>query len=202
MFIKKIIIILFSILLYQSPLLSKSTSFDELNSKNLSKYFSGIVAFENKNNSKALDFFNSSKILINRHEPYLEKLVMSLVLEDKVVQAINIIKNYSKKKNSKFFEAYILLVLDNLKKNKLDIAAQILSEVPDKFQEERFNFIIVKSLEQYVDVFRNKQIQPGKKNFGNLSNGICKSPCKKTDRTCTSVPFSLSLGPQPDSRIR
>jgi hypothetical protein len=56
---KKIIILLFSLLLYQSPLLSKSNSFNEFNSDNLSKYFSGIVAFENRNNSKALDFFES-----------------------------------------------------------------------------------------------------------------------------------------------
>ena len=94
---KKITIIFILALLYQSPLLSKSTSFSEFNSKNLSKYFSGIVAFENENNSKALEFFNSSKILINRHEPYLEKLVISSVLEDKVTQAINFIKINNKK---------------------------------------------------------------------------------------------------------
>ena len=116
MFKKKIIITFIITLLYQSPLLSKSTSFTEFNSTNLSKYFSGIVAFENENNSKALDFFNSSKILINRHEPFLEKLAISLVLEDKVSQAINYLKTNSKKDNSKFFEAYILLALDSLKK--------------------------------------------------------------------------------------
>jgi hypothetical protein len=71
MFKKKIIIILISVLLYQSPLLSKSTSFSEFSSRNLSKYFSGIVALENQKNSDALDFFNTSKILINRHDPYL-----------------------------------------------------------------------------------------------------------------------------------
>ena len=110
---KKTIILLFSLLLYQSPLLSKSNSFDEFNSKNLSKYFSGIVAFENKNNTKALDFFKSSKILINKHNPYLERLVLSLVLEDKVTQAINIVKANNKKKNTEFFESYILLCLLN-----------------------------------------------------------------------------------------
>ena len=116
MFKKKIIIILISFLLYQTQLLSKSTSFNEFNSENLSKYFSGIVAFENKNSSQALDFFNSSKILLNQHEPYLEKLVATLVLQDKVSQAINLIKINYKKNNSKFFEAYILLALDSLKK--------------------------------------------------------------------------------------
>ena len=85
---KKITILFISVLLYQSPLLSKSNSFSELNSKNLSKYFSGIVAFENKDNSQALDYFNSSKILIDKHDPYLERYIYSLVLENKVSQAI------------------------------------------------------------------------------------------------------------------
>ena len=63
----------------------------------MSKYFSGIVAFENENNSKALDFFQSSKILLSQHDRYLERLVISLVLEDKVDQAINFIKINKKK---------------------------------------------------------------------------------------------------------
>ena len=116
MFKKRIIITYIFLLLYQSPLLSKSTSFNKFDSNNLSKYFSGIVAFENKDNSKALDFFNSSKILVDRHEPYLEKLVINLVLEDKIPQAINFIKINNQKDNSDFFEAYILLVLDSIKK--------------------------------------------------------------------------------------
>ena len=102
MFNKKFIIILILSLFYQSCLLSKSNSFNELSSNNLSKYFSGIVAFENKDNSEALSFFKSSKILIDKHDPYLERFVMSLVLDNKVIQAINIIKNNTKKSNSIF----------------------------------------------------------------------------------------------------
>mgnify|MGYP006137605391 CR=1 FL=1 len=166
---KKIIIILFSLVLYQSPLLSKSNSFNELNSKNLSKYFSGIIAFENKNNSEALDYFKSSKILINQHDPYLEKYVMSLVLEDKVPQAINIVKTNREKKNSHFFEAYILLILDSLKKNNINQAAEILAEVPESLQKDQFKFIILNSLRQYIDVFNSKKIQKENQNFGTLS---------------------------------
>ena len=166
---KKIIIILFSLVLYQSPLLSKSNSFNELNSKNLSKYFSGIIAFENKNNSEALDYFKSSKILINQHDPYLEKYVMSLVLEDKVPQAINIVKTNREKKNSHFFEAYILLILDSLKKNNINQAAEILAEVPESLQKDQFKFIILNSLKQYIDVFNSKKIQKENQNFGTLS---------------------------------
>ena len=166
---KKFIIILTLSLLYQSSLSSKSTSFGEFNSKNLSKYFSGIVAFENKDNSIALNYFNSSKILINQHDPYLERFVMSLVLEDKVSHAVNYIKANSKKKNSNFFEAYILLALDGIEKNNIDKALKILAEVPEDLQKDRFNYIIINSLKEYLYVFKNKKILKEKKNFNNLS---------------------------------
>ena len=107
MLFKKLKFTLIIVLLYQTPLYSKSTSFDNFNTKNLSNYFSGIVAFEDKNNSKALKFFNSSKILINKHEPYLKRYVYSLVLENKVSQAINIIKSTKKKSNTDFFEIHL-----------------------------------------------------------------------------------------------
>ena len=166
---KKFIIILISILLYQSSLLSKSTSFDEFNSKSLSKYFSGIVAFENKDNSVALNYFNSSKILINQHDPYLERFVMSLVLENKVTQAVNYIKSNRTKSSSYFFEAYVLLALDSINKNNINKALEILLEVPEDLQKDRFNYIIINSLKEYVYVFKNKKIPKEKKKFNNLS---------------------------------
>ena len=169
MFKKKIKILLFSLLLYQSPVFSKSSSFNEINSRNLSNYFSGIVAYENKNNSEALNFFNSSKILINQHDSYLKRYVMSLVLEEKVSQAINLIKSNTNKNNSDFFEAYILLVLDNLKKKDFNKASEILFEVPEYLKEDRLNIIILKSLNKYIEVFKTKKIKKENENFGNLS---------------------------------
>ena len=104
--------------LYQTPLYSKSVSFNDFNSRDLSNYFSGIIAFENKDNSDALKFFNASKVLLNKHDAYLKRYVYSLVLENKVPQAINVIKNSSKKGNLDFFDAYLLLIIDNLKKKQ------------------------------------------------------------------------------------
>ena len=54
-------------------------------------------------------------------------------------------------------------------KNDINKAREILNEIPEKFQKERFNFIIVNSLTSYTNVFINKKIQKEKKNFGNLS---------------------------------
>ena len=74
MFLKKIKFILIITLFYQTPLFSKSPSFKDFNSQNLSKYFSGIVAFENNDNTEALEFFNSTRILIEDHDPYLKDI--------------------------------------------------------------------------------------------------------------------------------
>ena len=119
MLVKKIKFILIFLLFYQSPLFSKSTTLDKFDSNNLSDYFSGIVAFENKDNSNALDFFQSSKILISEHDPYLKRYVSSLVLENKILQAINVVRNNFGKNNTNFFDAYLLLIFDSLKKKIL-----------------------------------------------------------------------------------
>jgi len=168
--VKKILLILILAISYQTSLYSKSTSFENLNSKNVSKYFSGIVAFENKNNSLALDFFNSSKILLNKHNQYLSRYIYTLVLENKVSQAINVIKNNKDKKNSNFFDAQLLLVLDNLKKDNLDLANTNLKNMTNLVDQDRLKTAVLESLKQYIYVFKNKKILNKKKNLGKLSS--------------------------------
>ena len=103
------------LLLYQSPLYSKSKNLNDFNTRYLSNYFSGIVAYKNGDNPNALKFFRSSKILIKQHNPYLSNYTYSLVLEGKVQQAANEINKNLTKNNSNFFEAYLILALDSLK---------------------------------------------------------------------------------------
>ncbi|MDC3065529.1 hypothetical protein OA082_00710 [Candidatus Pelagibacter sp.] len=148
---------------------TKSNSFEKIDSKNLSKYFSGIVAFGNKKNSEALDFFNSSKILINHHDPFLKRYVSSLVLENKVLQAIQIIKQNYENENIDFFDSYLLLIIDSLKKNELDIAYEYISIANNFAEQDRFNLAILESLKQYVYLFKEKKFLDDKKNFGRLS---------------------------------
>ena len=156
-------------LFYQTSVYSKSASFNDFNSRDLSNYFSGIIAFENNDNSDALKFFNSSKVLLNKHDAYLKRYAYSLVLENKVAQAINVIKNGNNKSNLDFFDAYILLIADSLKKNNLDQAEKYLN-LSLKFQNEnRFNLVIFETLRQYLHTFKNKKILFNKKNFGNIS---------------------------------
>ena len=73
--------LLILLLFYQTHSYSKSISLNDFNSRDLSNYFSGIVAFENRNNSEALKFFNSSKILLNQHDLFLKRYITALVLE-------------------------------------------------------------------------------------------------------------------------
>jgi len=154
---------------YQTPVYSKSASFNDFNSRDLTNYFSGIIAYENKNNTDALKFFNASKILINKHDSYLKRYVYSLVLENKVAQAINIINNSKDKNNIDFFNAYILLAVDSLKKNNFKKADEYLTQSL-KFQDQRrFNLVISETLRQYIYTFKNKKILSNKQNFGNLS---------------------------------
>ena len=169
MVLKNIKFILIVLLFYQNTLFTKSNSFEKIDSKNISKYFSGIVAFGNKKNSEALDFFNSSKILINAHDPFLKRYVSSLVLENKVLQAIQIIKQNYENENIDFFDSYLLLIIDSLKKNELDIAYEYISIANNFADEDRFNLAILESLKQYVYLFKEKKFLNDKKNFGRLS---------------------------------
>ena len=169
MFLKKIRFILIITLFYQTPLLSKSTGFTDFNSQNFSKYFSGIVAFENKDNTKALEFFNSSRILIENHDPYLKKYLYSLVLENKVNKAINSVKSNKDRDNTNFFDAHLLLILADLKKGDFQKAYDQLNKLTNINNKDRFNLAILESLKQYIYVFKEKKILNNNKSFGKLS---------------------------------
>ena len=165
--LSKLIVILLAV--YQTPVYSKSASFNEFNSRDLSNYFSGIIAFENKNNSDALKFFNSSRILLKKHDAYLSRYVYSLAHESNVAQAINVVKNSSNKNNADFFDAYLLLIIDGLKKNNLEQAEKYLN-LSSKYQNQnRFNLVIIETLREYLYTFKNKKLPSNKKNFGNIS---------------------------------
>ncbi len=169
MCLKKVLTAIIFILFYQTHLYSKSNSFNNFNPKNLSNYFSGIVAFENKKNSDALNFYNSSKILINQHDPYLKRYVTSLVLENKVSQAMNIIRLNKENENTKFFDAYLLLIIDSLKRGNFDDAYDQINRVTDYFSEEKLKLAILNILKEYIYVFKEKNYFENRTSYGNLS---------------------------------
>ena len=165
----KFIKLIFIILLYQTPLYSKNISFNNFNSKIFSNYFSGIVAFENRHNSDSLEFFESSKILLKKHDTFLESYVVNLVLENKISKAINVVRNNLRGSNTDFFDAYLLLILDNFKNNKFDQVDLYLEKASIFLENNRFNSAILETLKQFNFVFKEKKITDNKKNFGTLS---------------------------------
>ena len=197
MFNKLIKLLVILGIFYQTSAYSKSASFNEFNSRDLTNYFSGIIAFENRDNSDALKFFNAAKILLNKHDLYLERYVYSLVLESKVAQAINIIENNSNKSNSDFFDAYLLLIIDSLKKNNFEKAEKYLNQSLKFQNQNRFNLVIFETLRQYLYTFKNKKILSNKKNFGNISviNQAFQRCYLKQDNTRSSF---LNLINNPD----
>jgi len=142
---------------------------NDFNSRYLSNYFSGIVAYDNKDNSKALKFFQSSKILIERHNLYLKKYVYTLVLEGRFQQAINEVKQNLTKKNSDFYEAHLILALDSIKKKNYKKSGEHLKESYRFINNDKFALIITEMLKQYLYVFEENKIPTKKGEFGNFS---------------------------------
>ena len=115
--LKLILFIVFFI--YQTFVFSKTTDEIDFNPKYISNYLSAIISENNHNSEDSVKYFNSSKILINKHEEYLKKYAINLVSNGEVQKSINIIKQNRNKNNSKFFEASLLLLIDNFKKKNL-----------------------------------------------------------------------------------
>ena len=169
MFIKYFKLILIITFFYQSPLYSKSRALNNFNSHYFSNYLSGIIAYENKNNSEALDFFKSSKFLIDKHQPYFERYIYSLVLENNTIKAAKEIKKNLEKNNSKFFEAFLILSLDSLKKKNFRESKDYLVQASEHINNDRYASIIYETLNQYLHLFKENEILETKKSFGNLS---------------------------------
>jgi tetratricopeptide (TPR) repeat protein len=156
-------------LFYQSPLYSKSKTLNDFNLHHLSNYFSGIVAYENNDNSQALKFFKSSKSLIKQHDSYLENYVYTLVLEGKVQQATSEIKQNLTEGNSNFFEAHLVLALDSLKRKNYKRSKEHLKKSFEFIKNDRLSLIIAETLKQYLYVFEKNKIPKTKNKFGNFS---------------------------------
>ena len=164
-FFKFVLILLF----YQSPLYSKTETLNNFNSHHLSNYFSGIIAYENNDNSQALKFFRSSKHLIKKHDSYLENYIYTLVLEGKVQQAVTEIKQNLTEDNSNFFEAHLLLALESLKRKNYKKSREHLQRSYEFINNDQLSLVIAETLKQYLHVFEENKISKIKKKYGNFS---------------------------------
>ena len=169
--IKKLKLILFIVFfIYQTSAFSKTTDENDFNPKYLSNYLSAIVSQNNKESDDAVKYFNSSKILINKHEKYLKKYVITLTVNGQVQKSINIIKKNRGQNNSKFFEAKLLLLIDNFKKREFDQNIELLNEFQSYRDYDNFQYIIYEVLKSYNDLFLTRELNLNKKKFGKLSS--------------------------------
>ena len=157
------------LLLYYTPLYSKNKDLNDINSRYLSNYFSGIVAYDQEDNSKALKFFQSSRFLIKNHNLYLKRYIHSLVQEGKIQRATNEIKQNLIGNSSNFFEAHLILALDSLKKKNYQKSKNHLEKSYTLIKNDRISLIIAETLKQYLYVFEKNKIPDIKKNFGDFS---------------------------------
>ena len=111
----KVFFILF-LFIFSNEVKSKTNENTEFRVSELSNYFSAVVAYGNQNNEQSLKYFKSSRNLLNKHEEYLRQYIFSLVHNQNVTRAIQEIKFSENKKNSIFFESYLLLFIDSIKK--------------------------------------------------------------------------------------
>ncbi len=111
--------LLVCIFLYQTSVCSKTKEAEDFNPKYLSDYLSAKISYGNQNNEESVKYFNSSKVLIGEYKEYLKDYVFALVLNSQVEKAINQIELNKNQENSNFFEADLLLLIDNFKKKSL-----------------------------------------------------------------------------------
>ena len=163
----KIFYIIFA-LLYQTVGYTKTSDKNDFNYKYLSSYFSALISFDNQKNNKALEFFESSKYLKKKHNNYLKEYVYSLVLDGQIKKAVNQIKSLRNMKNSNFFEGKLLIVLDLINKKKYVQASKIIKSF-NLSNENTYEFIIIKTLESFNNLFKNKKLQYSTSDFGKLS---------------------------------
>ena len=169
MLVKYLKIIKFFIILFQNQLYSKTIDNVDINSKDLSNYFSAILSYNNSNNTDALKFFNLSKILINKHDPYLKKYIFSLVLNGQISKAIQELKYNLDNKNLAFFEAYLILTVDSIEKKDFDKSLKYLEILSSYAKDNTIESAIYESLKDYLGVFKNKSISSKKSRYSNLS---------------------------------
>jgi len=160
----KIILIIF-FFIYQNNAYSKNTEVNQFNQKYLSSYFSALILSKNQKNDEALKYFNSSKFLINKHDNFLKEYLFSLVLNGQVKKAINQTKHSN---NSNFFESYLLQVLNNLEKKNYKNAKKILNNLSSLQEIESYEYVIIKILESYTNLFLSKKIDNRQDELGNI----------------------------------
>jgi len=160
--------IFLTFILYQNFAYSKTSTDNDFNPRYLSNYLSAIISYNNENNSSSVKFFDASKNLINKHENYLKDYIFALVLNGEVEKALYQIKSTKNQQLKNFFEADLLLILDNFKKKKFKKNDLLLNKLKKHNELNNYNQLIYKTLSEYNQLFQKNKI-PQDNNLGKLS---------------------------------
>jgi len=164
----KVFFILF-LFIFSSEAKSKNNQNIEFSLNELSNYFSAVISYDNQDNKRALKHFKSSRNLLNKHDEYLRQYIFSLVLNQNATRAIKEIKFSENKKNSNFFESYLLLILDSIKKKDYEKSNFYLNKISKYKDQGTFEQVIYETLRSYLITFEKKTISSNESNFGNLT---------------------------------
>ena len=164
----KILIVILSFLALQTSTYSSTSANNKFNQKYLSNYFSALVSSGNQKNEEALEYFNSSKFLIQKHDNFLKKYVFSLVLNGQVKKGIDQIKISKNDINSNTFELNLLLLVDSLKKKDFKQANKRFKEFKFNKDDGTYEYVIYKILKDFNYLFLKKETVEDNK-YGTLS---------------------------------
>jgi len=150
-------------LLYQTSSFSKITDVNKFDQKNLSNYFSAVLSINNNDAKNSLKFLENSKILNDRHEEHFKNYIKSLVANEKIDLAIKKIKYSSN--NYSFLEKEVILLVDNLINKNLEKSTLNLEKIESLIDpDDRYHIILSKVLKNYLEVFKNNNIESYKNN--------------------------------------
>ncbi len=155
-------------LLYHSIALSKIADNKNFNQRYLSDYFSALVSHENGDNELAIKYFNTTKSFLREYPNYFNQYINSLVLDNKVRQAINQVKFFNSNNNSNNFKGLLLLTIDAIKNQKFNKVNNYLFDMERVLIPSSYEQIIYQILKSYNQLFIDKKINE-LENYGKLS---------------------------------
>ena len=163
----KILIIIIAFL-YHSSVFSKPTENKNFNQRYLSNYFSALISHENGDNELAIKYFDLTKIFLKDYPNYFDQYINSLVLDNKVIDAINKIKFFDTKNKINNFDFTLLLIIDSLNKGKFKQVKNYLYDMERVMIPNSYEEIIYRILDSYNQLFLTKKVYEIK-NYGKLS---------------------------------
>ena len=159
----KYIYFLVIFLIYQTSSFSKVSDVNKFDQKNLSNYFSAVLSINNNDAKNSLKFLENSKILNDRHEEHFKNYIKSLVANEKVDLAIKKIKN--SQDNYSFLEKEVILLVDNLINKNFEKSSLRWENIENLIEpNDRYHIILSKVLKNYLEVFKNNNIESYRNN--------------------------------------